>query len=101
MTMMEPYETATPPVVRALTIAATDAVIVPAPANGRTGLFISNVNATGTLYISYGQAASAAVHTAALAPGAQWEMPPNDNYSGPIHGLWSVTGGSACYTEVY
>ena len=35
MTMMEPYETATPPVVRALTIAATDAVIVPAPANGR------------------------------------------------------------------
>jgi hypothetical protein len=83
------------------------AITNPVPANSnvvllpvnqaRKGFAIYNAG-TGTLNIAFGVAASATVYSVSIAAATGFYESKVD-YTGPVNGFWSATGGSCSVTE--
>jgi hypothetical protein len=80
-----------------VTSAATNGTLLAANAD-RIGVLVQN-DSTATLYLKYGETASATSYSVRMEPGSYWEMP-QPIYKGIIDGIWSAANGAARITEL-
>ncbi|MBW4471020.1 MAG: hypothetical protein KME45_11545 [Stenomitos rutilans HA7619-LM2] len=74
----------------------TSAAILPANPN-RKGLLVVNNAAAAILYIGYGATVTPTTFAVKVSPGQSWES--QQDYDGPLSGVWSAALGSAQVTE--
>ena len=77
---------------------ATSVALFPA-SGGVAARAVYNDSASATLYLKYGETASATSYTVAIPAGGYFEFP-RPAYDGLVHGIWSSATGAARTTEV-
>lgn len=79
--------------------ATTSSVILLASNPNRKMAVVVNDSATGTLFVKFGQTASASSYTYQLSPGSTLEFP-TPTFTGRVDGVWSAAIGAARVTEI-